>query len=101
MLRSRLLTGFALAKSHPALVHVVQLEGSAEACRRLLGRLAREAGGRALSVWCPLPCLDLQDLLLGSGFTRRHRGACRGRPSYLYVLKPSGGISERWHQLDM
>src|SRR3954451_17258637 len=48
------LAGFALARSHPALVHVVELEGSAEACRPLLERLARAAGGRAVSVWCPL-----------------------------------------------
>ena len=48
-------TGFALAQSHPALVHVVHLEGSAEACRRLLGRLARAADRRPVSVWCPHP----------------------------------------------
>jgi hypothetical protein len=84
------LAGFVLAKSHPGLVHVVQLEGSAEARRYLLERLARAADRRPLSVWCPHPGDDLRDLLEGSGFTSRERGLCCGRPSLLYVLDPTG-----------
>ena len=80
-----LLVGFVIAKSHPALVHVVHLEGSTEACQSLLLRLTRAAGKRDLSVWCPLAHTDLRDVLESSGFILRDQGQCRGQPASLYV----------------
>jgi len=85
-----LLAGFALAKSHPALVHVIQLEGGTEACRLLLGRLAQAAGKRPLSVWCPVARTELRELLEGSGFVLREQGEGRGRRSDLFVRAPAG-----------
>jgi hypothetical protein len=76
--------GFAVAESHSNLVHVLNLEGDARACRLLLDRLVRLAGERAVGGWFPVARTDLREMLEGLGFTRICQDEFRGRPSYLY-----------------
>src|SRR4051812_36908695 len=83
--------GLALAASHPGLVQVFTLEGTADACRLLLERLVRAAAERDVSVWCPAAHIDLRELLEQQGFARQAQGDLLGRPSYLYSYLYSWG----------
>jgi len=86
--------GLALADSHPRLVQVFTLEGTADACRLLLERLVRAAGERDVSVWCPAARTDVRQLLERKGFARQVGGDLLGRPSYLYSYLSSWGRNE-------
>jgi hypothetical protein len=62
--------GVALAESHPNLVHVLRLEGSAGACLLLLRRLLALAGERDVSGWFPADLPGVLGLLGRAGFAR-------------------------------
>src|SRR5215470_1597462 len=64
------LAGFAVAGSRPGLVHILNLEGGTDACRRLLGRLVMVAGERDMSGWCPAARADVREMLEDRGFGR-------------------------------
>jgi hypothetical protein len=76
--------GFAAAESDATAVHVVLLEGDADACRVLLDRLVRLAGERDLSGWVPVDRPDLRGLFEGLGFFCSAQAEPGGRPSWFY-----------------
>jgi hypothetical protein len=78
------LVGFAVAESHPNVVHVLSLVGDTDTCRVLLNRLVMAAAERDMSVWCPIGQADVRQLLRRLGFVRETKGQFQGRPSYLY-----------------
>ncbi len=77
-------TGFALAESHPPVVHVQHLEGDKDSCRVLLGQLLRQAGERDLSGWFAVERADIHRILFGMGFSPRQKADHQGWPSYFY-----------------
>lgn len=85
--QDRVAVGFAVAESHPQVLHVVRLEGDTETCLLLVERLVRLSGERDVSVWCPVARPDVQQILEGMGFARLVRDAFLGRPSNLYRWK--------------
>jgi hypothetical protein len=76
--------GFAVAESHPNVLNVINLEGDARVCRRLLERLVMVAGERNMSGWFPIARKDVRLMLEKLGFTRRDKSKFQGVPSYLY-----------------
>ena len=78
------LAGFAVAESRPGVVHILNLEGGTDACRRLLGRLVMVAGERDMSGWCPAARPDVREMLEGRGFEPEGEDDILGRPSHLY-----------------
>jgi hypothetical protein len=84
------LGGFAVAGSGPQAVDVVNLQGTPDACRLLLGRLVRLAGERDVTGRFPART-DLRETLGRLGFASRAAGEYRGRPSRLYHLSRNAG----------
>jgi hypothetical protein len=76
------MVGFVFAESHPTLVHVLFLEGTAVACRLLLERIVRLAGERNMAGRFPIDRPDLLAILDLAGFKRRFKDEFWGRPSY-------------------
>jgi hypothetical protein len=83
--------GFAIAESHPHVVHGVKLAGTEAACRLLLERLVKLAGERDASVWCPLEEIGLRGMLEGWGFAPLYDDDFRGRPSCFYYQERNTG----------
>ena len=81
------LTGFALAESHPSLVHALCVDGTPDACRLLINKLSMMAGERNLNVWVPLARGDVIDYVKSRGFQRLCEESMRGAPSRLYRLQ--------------
>jgi hypothetical protein len=82
--RGEELAGFAVAESDARAIHFLNLEGDATTCGVLLDRLARLAGERDVSGWCPADREDVRRLLEERGFERRYRDDFMGVPCYLY-----------------
>jgi hypothetical protein len=78
------LVGYAVAESHPEILHIVNLEGDAKTCHRLLERLVRMAGERNMRGWCYVDPLAVRKMFRRIGFIRGARGQFQGRPAYLY-----------------
>ena len=78
------LAGFAVAESHPRRLEVLNLEGTAPACRLLLHRLVLLAGERDVSGWFPAGRPDVLRMVEEVGFRRQFRDDSQGRPAYLY-----------------
>src|SRR5271165_3702166 len=60
--------GLAIAESTPKALHVLKLEGCADACRFLLERLVRMAGERDVSVRCLVNQADMREMFQEKGF---------------------------------
>jgi len=67
------LAAFAVAESHPRVLHVANLEGEPDASRLLLVRLMRLAGERDVSVCCSVERQDLQEVIEEMGFAQQHQ----------------------------
>ncbi len=78
------LVGFAAAESDHHAVHILILEGDADACRVLLDRLVRLAGERDMSGWIPADRRDIRRLVRRLGFVRVGEAEAGGRPSHFY-----------------
>jgi hypothetical protein len=78
------LRAFALAESHPQIVHLTHLAGRLDACRLLLDRLELLAGERDLSGVVPVHLIEVQALLEERGFVRIWQEDLRGWPVYIY-----------------
>ena len=78
------LWAFALAESHPQIVHLTHLAGRLDACRLLLDRLELLAGERDLSGVVPVHLTEVQALLEERGFVRIWQEDVRGWPVYVY-----------------
>jgi hypothetical protein len=78
------LVGYAVAESHPSVLHIVNLEGDAKTSHRLLEILVKMAGERNMSGWCPIDRLAVQRMFRQVGFVRRGKEDFQGRPAYLY-----------------
>ena len=89
--RDGTLTGLAVAESHPRALHILNLEGDADACRLLLARLVKLAGERDVSARCPVARGELQEMLQEWGFEQSGQDTFQGRPSFLYHWRNQGG----------
>jgi hypothetical protein len=78
------LGGYAVAESRPQVLHVLDLEGNADTCLRLLERLAKMAGERDMSGWFPGARTDIQKMLEGLGFIRQKEDLFQNCLWYLY-----------------
>jgi hypothetical protein len=74
--------GFAIAESHPKLVHVLYLEGTTAACRLLLDRLVRLAGERKMAGRFRAELPDLLAMLEVAGFKRLFEDEFNGKPTF-------------------
>lgn len=83
--------GFAVAESHPRVLHVLDLEGDTHVCRRLLGQLVRLASERDVTGWFPVERRDVRKMLRRWGFRRRSRASLQGRSLYFYHWERNAG----------
>jgi hypothetical protein len=86
------LVGLALAESEPQALHVVAVEGRADAFRLLLEKLVRLSGERDVTAWCSQGKHNLQVMLEGLGFRWTHAAKAGGRTSYFYRLIRNGEV---------
>jgi hypothetical protein len=84
--------GFVSFDAQAETVHVTQLGGSVEACKRLLGEPVRFAAGEGMSVELLVPADDDvgRDAADRAGFSRAGSGPMfQGTPTVRYRLQPS------------